>query len=105
MIMQMVRAATEGVVSQAMQQSKAAEELLGKINGYIPKVQAAWKGGDEKEFEADVQRKLVPGMTQLIAAIAGFGGNLTKSMGVMDQADNKIKSLADGLGDVFSNIF
>jgi WXG100 family type VII secretion target len=105
MIMQMVRAATEGVVSQAMQQAKAAEELLGTINGYIPKVQSAWRGGDEQEFEADVKRKLVPAMMQLIAAIAGFGGNLTKSMGVMDQADNKIKSLADGLGDVFKKIF
>ena len=93
------------MVSTASQQASQAQNLLGQIQGYVPKVQSAWRGGDEKEFEADVQRKLIPAMMQLIAAISGFGGNLTKATGVMDSADKKIQGLANGLGDVFSKIF
>jgi WXG100 family type VII secretion target len=105
MIIQFIRGQVEGVVSTASQQAGQAQNILGQIQGYVPKVQSAWRGGDEKEFEADVQRKLVPAMMQLIAAISGFGGNLTKATGVMDQADKKIQGLANGLGDVFGKIF
>jgi WXG100 family type VII secretion target len=105
MIIQFIRSQVEGVVSTASQQAGQAQNVLGQIQGYVPKVQSAWRGGDEKEFEADVQRKLIPAMMQLIAAISGFGGNLTKATGVMDQADKKIQGLANGLGDVFSKIF
>jgi len=105
MFVQFIRGQVEGVVSTASQQAGQAQQLLGQIQGFVPKVQGAWRGGDEKEFEADVQRKLIPAMMQLIAAIAGFGGNLSKATNVMDQADKKIQGLANGLGDVFGKIF
>jgi uncharacterized protein YukE len=105
MIIQFIRGQVEGVVSTAAKQAGEAQNLLGMIQGFVPKVQSAWVGGDEKEFEADVQRKLIPAMLQLIAAISGFGGNLSKATGVMDQADKKVQGLANGLGDVFGKIF
>ena len=70
----------------------------------VPKIQGAWIGGDANEFASDVARKLIPAIMELIAAIGGVNLNLTKATGVVDQADAKIKSLADGLGDMFDKI-
>lgn len=105
MIFNFVRQAVEGVQGQAMGQMKVAEELLGTVQGFVPKVQGAWRGGDEKEFEADVQRKLIPAIQQVISAIAGFNTNLGQATQVLDSADQQIQGLANGLGDVFDQIF
>jgi len=43
-------------------------------------------------------------MAELIAAIGGVNLNLTKATGIVDQADAKSKSMADQLGDQFSQI-
>lgn len=97
------RGPVEQVMSTVMSQKKEMEELQSKTQGYVPKVLGAWRGGDEKEFEADVQRKLIPAIMQLIAAISGFGGNLGSAMNIMDQADSKITSMVGGLGDMFGS--
>jgi WXG100 family type VII secretion target len=104
MIFNIVRSAIQGAMSTVTQQQQAAEEVLGNIQGFVPKVQGAWRGGDEQEFEADVARKLVPAMMQLIAAIAGFGGSLGQALDIMDQADSKVKGLVGKLGDLFGKI-
>jgi hypothetical protein len=39
----------------------------------------------------------------LMAAIAGFGGNLGSVMNIFDQADSKVTSMVGGLGDVFGS--
>lgn len=102
--LQFIRGDVESVMSQVGKQHQQSMQLLDRINGFVPKVQSAWRGGDADEFAADVQRKLVPAMTELIAAIAGVNLNLTKATSLMDQADSKVKSMADGLGDIFGKI-
>ena len=102
--LQFLRGPVEDVMSKVGSQQQQAQGLMDQVKGYVPKVQSAWKGGDEKEFEADVARKLVPAMTELIAAIAGINLNLSKATRVMDSADSKVKSLANGLGDMFGKI-
>jgi len=102
--LQFLRGPVEDVMSKVGSQQQQAQGLMDQVKGYVPKVQSAWKGGDEKEFEADVARKLVPAMTELIAAIAGINLNLSKATNVMDSADSKVKSLANGLGDMFGKI-
>ena len=97
------RGPVESAVSTVKSQQNQAEDLQTRAKGSIPKVTSAWRGGDEKEFEADVQRKLIPAIAKLIAAIAGFGGNLGGAMGIMDGADQKISGMASGLGDTFSS--
>lgn len=101
---QFVRSKVSEVSSGVSQQQQITSGVLDQIKGYIPKVQSAWIGGDEKEFEADVMRKIVPGMMELIAAIGGVNLNLNKATSVVDQADAKVKSLADELGDIFDKI-
>jgi WXG100 family type VII secretion target len=102
--LQFMRNDVSNVMSQVKKQQGSAENVLTQIKGYIPKVQAAWIGGDADEFAADVGRKLVPAMTELILAIAGINVNLTKATSTMDSADNKVKGLANKLGDIFGKI-
>ena len=102
--LQFVRSEVSNVSSGVSQQQQIVSGVLDQIKGYIPKVQSAWIGGDEKEFEADVMRKVVPAMMELIAAIGGVNLNLSKATSVVDQADAKVKSLADELGDIFDKI-
>jgi hypothetical protein len=46
---------------------------------------------------------LIPAIMKLIAAIAGFGGNLGGAMNIMDQADSKVTSMVGGLSDMFGS--
>ncbi|MGH2621446.1 MAG: WXG100 family type VII secretion target [Anaerolineales bacterium] len=101
---QFIRSKVSEVSSGVSQQQQITSGVLDQIKGYIPKVQSAWIGGDEKEFEADVMRKIVPAMMELIAAIGGVNLNLNKATSVVDQADAKVKSMADELGDIFDKI-
>jgi uncharacterized protein YukE len=101
---QFIRAQVENVTAGVGQQQQIVGGVLDQINSYVPKVQSAWIGGDADEFAADVARKVIPAITELIAAIAGVNLNLTRATSMVDQADTKVKSLADGLGDVFGQI-
>lgn len=104
MYLQFLRGEVENVMSGVKQQQQVSSNVLDAIKGYVPKVQGAWIGGDANEFAADVARKIVPAMVELIAAIGGVNLNLTKATSTIDQADAKVKSMADGLGDLFGGI-
>jgi uncharacterized protein YukE len=91
-------------MSTVKKQQGMADGVLSAIKGFVPKVKAAWIGGDADEFEADVARKLVPAMMELIMAIAGINVNLTQATSTVDSADSKVKGLANQLGDIFGKI-
>ena len=101
---QFIRGSVQSVSSGIGQQQQIATGVMETIKGYVPKVQAAWVGGDADAFAADVGRKIVPAMVELIAAIGGVNLNLTKATGIVDQADAKAKGMASALGDEFSKI-
>src|SRR5574341_1168154 len=100
--LQFLRGEVDSVMAGVGQQQQIVSGVLDQIKSYVPKVQSAWIGGDADEFAADVARKVVPAMMELIAAIAGINLNLGKATGIVDQADSKVKGLADNLGELFS---
>jgi uncharacterized protein YukE len=102
--LQFLRGDVENVMSGVDQQKQIVSNTLDSIKSLVPRVTMSWIGGDANEFAADVMRKIVPAMLELIAAIAGVNLNLTKATNIIDQADSKVKSLADGIGDLFSGI-
>lgn len=104
MFLQFIPEQVDNVRATVGQQQQVASNLLDQIKGYVPKVQSAWIGGDADEFAADVARKLVPAMMELIAAIGGVNLNLGRATGIIQQADSKVKGLADNLGELFSQI-
>jgi uncharacterized protein YukE len=102
--LQFLRGDVDNVMSGVEQQKQIVSNTLDSIKSLVPRVTMSWIGGDAEEFAADVMRKIVPAMVELIAAIAGINLNLTKATNIIDQADSKVKSLADGLGDLFGGI-
>jgi hypothetical protein len=103
-VLQFIRGQVENVTAGVGQQKEIVSNVLDQIKSYVPKVQSAWIGGDADEFAADVSRKVVPAMIELIAAIGGININLSKATGIIDQADTKCKSIVDSLGDQFAKI-
>jgi uncharacterized protein YukE len=104
MFLQFIRNQVDNVTATVGQQQQVTSNVLDQIKGFVPKVQSAWIGGDADEFAADVARKLIPAMMELIAAIGGINLNLGKATGIVDQADSKAKGMADNLGELFSQI-
>lgn len=103
-VLQFIRGEVDNVMAGVGQQQQIVSGVLDTIKSYIPKVQSAWIGGDADEFAADVGRKVIPAMVELIAAIGGVNLNLTKATSIIDQADAKVKSMAGELGDLFGAI-
>jgi uncharacterized protein YukE len=102
--LQFLRVDVGNVMATVGQQQQITSQTLDTIKGYVPKIQAAWVGDDATEFAADVARKIVPAMIELIAAIGGVNLNLTKATNIVDQADSQCKSLAEDLGSTFGAI-
>lgn len=101
---QFIQEQVQNVSSTVKQQQNLTQGVMDQIKSYPAKVQGAWIGGDADEFAADVARKLIPALTELILAIAGIDVNLGKATQTVQQADQKVQKLADGLGDLFSKI-
>jgi uncharacterized protein YukE len=101
---QFLRDQVQNVSQGIAQQQQMAIGQMDLIKSFVPKVQGAWIGGDADQFAADVQRKVLPAIQEVIAAIAGVNLNLTKATDVVDKADAKVKSMVDGLADEFDKI-
>ena len=104
MMLQFLRGEVSNVMAGVGQQQQIVSGVLDQIKSYVPKVQSAWIGGDADEFAADVARKVVPAMVELIAAIGGVNLNLTKATNAVDSGDAKAKSMVGQLADLFGQI-
>ena len=101
---QIIRSEIENVSATVQQQQQVTQGVMDKINSFPAKIQGAWIGGDADEFAADVARKVIPAITELIAAIGGINLNLSRATSTVDNADTQCQGLASQLGDVFSQI-
>src|SRR6266567_905159 len=104
MFLQFLRGEVSNVIAGVGQQQQITSQVLDQIKSFVPKVQSAWIGGDADEFAADVARKVIPAMTELIAAIGGINLNLNSATSIVDQADQKCQGMANQLGDLFGQI-
>lgn len=102
--LQFLRGEVDNVTAGVGQQKQIVSGVMDQVQSYVPKIQSAWIGGDANEFAADVARKIIPAMVELIAAIGGININLSSATNIIDQADSKCKGLADSVGDLFSQI-
>jgi len=93
------------LAKKVMSQKTTTDNDQATVKSYVPKVQAAWIGGDEAAFSQEVLNRLVPKYIELAAAFAGIELNLTKSSENVQSADQKAAKAANRLGEVFSQIF
>lgn len=101
---QVIRSEIENVSATIQQQQQVTQGVMDKIQSYPAKIQGAWIGGDADEFAADVARKVIPAITELTAAIGGINLNLSKALGIIDDADTQCQAMASQLGDVFADV-
>lgn len=104
MMLQFLRGEVSNVMSGVGQQQQIVSGVLDTLKSYVPKVQGSWIGGDADAFAADVARKVVPAMIELIAAIGGVNLNLTKATSAVDSGDAKAKGMVGQLADLFGSI-
>jgi uncharacterized protein YukE len=104
MFLQFLRGEVDNVIAGVGQQQQITSQVMDQIKSFVPKVQAAWVGGDAEAFAEDVAREIIPAITELIAAIGGVNINLNSATGIVDQADQKAQGMANQLGDLFGQI-
>jgi len=93
-------------VQQYQRQQQQCEQVVGNIRqGMNPIQGGAWTGQGARAFIREIMTRLVPHIMELIAAIAGFGGNMTKALNVVTQADKMVSGIAGQLSDVFDKVF
>src|SRR5204863_387180 len=106
---QIIRVEVSSVMSGINQQKGIASGLLDTLKSYVPKVQAAWIGGDADEFAADFARKIVQAMVASLraASFASFGTSaaLAQYYDVIRQKiDNLSKLCTEFSGDLSNAI-
>jgi|SRR5579859_4536950 len=104
MFIQFIRGEVDNVIAGVGQQQQITSQVMDQIKSFVPKVQAAWIGGDAEAFAEDVAREIIPAITELIAAIGGVNINLNSATSIVDQADQKCQGMANQLGDIFGQI-
>jgi uncharacterized protein YukE len=104
MFLQFLRGEVDNVIAGVGQQQQITSQVMDQIKSFVPKVQAAWIGGDAEAFAEDVAREIIPAITELIAAIGGVNINLNSATSIVDQADQKCQGMANQLGDLFGQI-
>ena len=97
----------QDVVGQVVQQANMVEEVAGQIRGGLGPITTggAWTGAGARAFTEEVQTRLIPQITALIASIGGFGFNITGAMNIVQQADNDVLGVVGQVTDIFDSIF
>jgi len=65
----------------------------------------SWTGQGAQSFVRQLMTKLIPQTMELIAAISGFGGSITKALDIMTQADKVVDGIAGQMSDIFDQVF
>lgn len=86
------------------QQQQIVNSVIDGLRNLVPQVQSSWIGTDSDQFAQDVNNRIVPFGRGLFDLLKDLVQRLNRAEEIMNQADEKVKSLYSGLGDVFSKI-
>jgi uncharacterized protein YukE len=90
-----------GHVQTIGNQAKVVDELKHKVDGMIAEAITGgkWKGAGADAFGEYMRTKYIPDTLKLIAAIGGFGGELSAGLDMFNQADQAASSTVSGIVD------
>jgi uncharacterized protein YukE len=103
--MKMMRGPLQDIVGRIAKQVDVLGDVQSRFSGFSSALQGAWIGQDAEAFVEEVQRRLIPEIADLIAAIGGMPGGLNSAMDIMSAADSKGRGMVSQLGDMFGGIF
>lgn len=104
-VMKMISGPLQDIISRISKQVDVLGDIQSRFGGFASAIQGAWVGEDADAFVEEVQRRLLPEIMDLIAAIGGMPGGLSNAMDIMHGADSKGRGMVAGLGDMFGSIF
>lgn len=93
-------------VDQYKKQGDQCERVIEQIRtGMNPLQAGGWKGQGANSYFQEILTRVIPQIAELIAAIAGFGGNMGKALNIMMNADKMVSGVVNQVADAFDSIF
>lgn len=107
LLFRMARAIVQGVLGQLTQQLNIVQQLaLAPMRQIVQQVTGGvWIGDGANAFVQEVNSLMIPGVGKVGEQIGFFSKSLSRAVDVMDQADSKVKGIAQNLGGIFGGIF
>jgi len=101
-----IAAQIEEQIQQFTRQADVCERVVSNIRaGAQPIQNGAWIGRGAEAFKAELVRRVIPQMMELIAAITGFGGKLGTALNIMRNADKMVQGIVGQVAGIFEKIF
>lgn len=106
-LFRMARAVVQQVLGQLTSQLQIVQQLaLAPMRMMIQTVTGgAWIGEGANAFVQEVSTLMIPGVGKVGSQITFMSQSLNKAIDTMDQADAKVKSIAQNIGGIFGGIF
>ena len=106
-LIRFARQVVENVLNQLMQQFNVVEQQArNPMQAMIQQVVGGvWIGEGTNAFVEEVSSLMLPGVGRVGEHITTMHRNLNHAIDVMDQADQQVTGLVNGLADVFGGIF
>jgi uncharacterized protein YukE len=106
-LIRFARQVVENVLNQLMQQFNVVEQQArNPMQAMIQQVVGGvWIGEGANAFVEEVSSLMLPGVGRVGEHITTMHRNLNHAIDVMDQADQQVTGLVNGLADVFGGIF
>lgn len=107
----------DSVIGQIMSQVNVlSDQIESPFKAVIQQVtNGAWKGKGADSFVEEMNSLVLPMVAQLIASLAGAGGGggggggfidgLNFARQVINEVDDAVNGIVNGLGDLFDSIF
>ncbi len=106
-LLRFARQVVMNVISQLTQQINVIEEqAMNPMRQMIQEVtNGIWIGEGANAFVEEVSSMFIPGIGRVAETIGQVNNNLNRAMDILDQADQQVTSLVNGLGDLFGDIY
>ena len=104
-VMKMLTGPLQDIISRIVKQVNILGDVQSRFGNFASTLSGAWVGEDADAFVEEVQRRLMPEIADLLAAIGGMPGGLNQAMDIMNAADSKGRGMVSQLGDMFGSIF
>lgn len=95
------------VINQIMSQVNIVQDVVtAPLRGLVSSVMGGtWKGDGADRFVQEMTNEVIPLLLSIIGVNTGYANAIKKAQEQMQQAVQQATSEAQGLIDVFSNIF
>ncbi|HFD86913.1 MAG TPA: hypothetical protein ENJ35_04465 [Gammaproteobacteria bacterium] len=107
MLLRFARQVVLNVMSQLTQQVNVIEEQA--MNPMRQMIQAVvngvWIGEGANAFVEEVSTLFIPGIGRVAETINIVNNNISNAIDILEQADQQVTALVNGLGDLFGGIY